>query len=85
MTISKERDQQIHERALKLQRDIGSDLYRIEDYYDIARRLIEQEEELGLPVDPYPLNQEAGERDRLKKGAADERRRKSKDAKKLSS
>lgn len=53
------RDLQVHERARKIQRELGSDLYRVEDYHDIARRLIEQEEELGLPVNPYPLNEEA--------------------------
>ena len=56
---TKERDRQIHERALKIQQELGSGLYRAEDYHDIARRLIEQEEELGLPVNPFPLNQEA--------------------------
>jgi hypothetical protein len=54
-----DRDRQIHERALKIQREQGSDVYRTEDYHALAQRLIEEEEQMGLPVDPYPLNQES--------------------------
>jgi hypothetical protein len=56
-----DRDQLIHERALKIQREQGSDVYQTEDYHALAKRLIEEEEEMGLPVNPYPLNQESTE------------------------
>jgi hypothetical protein len=56
-----ERERLIHERALKIQREQGSDVYRTEDYHALAKRLIEEEEEIGLPVNPYPLNQESTE------------------------
>ena len=63
MTSSKaERERLIHERALKIQLEQGSDVYRTEDYHALAKRLIEEEEETGLPVNPYPVNQESKER-----------------------
>jgi len=56
-----DRAQLIHERALKIQREQGSDVYQAEDYHALAQRLIEEEEKTGLPVNPYPLNQESTE------------------------
>ena len=42
-----DRERLIHERALKIQREQGSDVYRTEDYHALAKRLIEEEEEIG--------------------------------------
>ena len=46
-----ERERLIHERALKIQREQGSDVYRTEDYHALAKRLIEEEEEIGSESD----------------------------------
>jgi hypothetical protein len=64
-----DRDRQIHERAVKIQREQGSDVYRTEDYHALAKRLIEEEEQMGLPVDPYPLNQESTSASSAQKGS----------------
>ncbi len=57
-----DREKLIHERAEKIWREQGSDLYRPEDYRAIAERMIREEEELGLPVNPYPTNRHVPDR-----------------------
>ena len=63
-----DRERLIHERALKIQREQGSDVYRAEDYHALARRMIEEEEEMGLPVNPYLTNQESADQAGSRRG-----------------
>ena len=56
MTVSQDR---IRERAHKIWKEQGDDKHKAEDYMELARKMIQEEEELGLPVNPYPINQES--------------------------
>jgi len=62
-----DRAELIRQRARKIWQEQGSDTYRPEDYELLAERLIHEEEKLGLPVNPYPVNQESDQESNRRK------------------
>ncbi|MET1026724.1 MAG: hypothetical protein ABWY00_06130 [Dongiaceae bacterium] len=52
----------IRKRARRIWEESGSDVYSPEHYEQLAERLIAEEENAGLSVNPYPINQESDRR-----------------------